>query len=109
MNMRKTWNSLIINMSLPIDFTIVLCWIILYITYIISGMEAYFVKIINEKAEEIVLPDYKFVNSTGLANSSLGDNYPEGTEPDDNNLMSSRSSALLAYHLINDYPEALDI
>ncbi|HLR02361.1 MAG TPA: serine hydrolase [Virgibacillus sp.] len=76
---------------------------------LIAGSEADFVKMMNEKAEEMELPDYKFVNSTGLANSSLGDNYPEGTEPDDNNLMSSRSSALLAYHLINDYPEALDI
>lgn len=75
----------------------------------VAGSEGDFVKLMNEKAEEMGLPDYKFVNSTGLDNSSLGDNYPEGTEPDDNNLMSSRTAALLAYHLINDYPEALDI
>ena len=76
---------------------------------LIAGSEGEFVQMMNDKAEEMGLPDYKFVNSTGLANSSLGDDYPEGTEPDDNNLMSSRTAALLAYHLINDYPESLDI
>ncbi len=76
---------------------------------LIAGSESEFVKMMNEKGEEMGLPDYKFVNSTGLDNSSLGDNYPEGTEPDDTNLLSAKSSALLAYHLVNDYPEALDI
>src|SRR5699024_3700640 len=53
--------------------------------------------------------EYKFVNTTGLENSSLGDNYPEGTDPDATNLLSSRSAALLAYHLVKDFPESLDI
>src|SRR5699024_5040466 len=39
----------------------------------------------------------------------LGDNYPEGTEKDDHNQLSARSAALLAYNLIKDYPDALDI
>ncbi|MFD2627323.1 serine hydrolase [Oceanobacillus kapialis] len=76
---------------------------------LIAGSEGEFVKMMNEKGEEMGLPDYKFVNSTGLDNSSLGDNYPEGTEPDETNLLSAESSALLAYHLIKDYPEALEI
>ncbi|WP_181350828.1 serine hydrolase [Thalassobacillus sp. CUG 92003] len=76
---------------------------------LIAGSESDFVKRMNEKAEEMGLPDYQFVNATGLNNSDLGGNHPEGTEPDANNLMSARSAALLAYHLINDYPEALDI
>lgn len=76
---------------------------------LISGTEGEFVKRMNEKAEEMGLTDYKFVNSTGLENSHLGDNYPEGTEPNDTNLLSSRSAALLGYHLVNDYPEALEI
>lgn len=76
---------------------------------LIAGTEGEFVKLMNEKAEEMGLSEYKFVNTTGLENSSLGDNYPEGTDPDETNLLSSRSAALLAYHLVKDFPESLDI
>ncbi|GAB3808107.1 serine hydrolase [Virgibacillus kimchii] len=76
---------------------------------LIAGSEGDFVKLMNEKGEEMGLPEFKFVNSSGLNNESLGDNYPEGTEPNDTNLLSAESSALLAYHLIKDYPESLDI
>lgn len=74
----------------------------------IAGSEGEFVKMMNAKGQELGLTDFEFVNSTGLPNSSLGENYPEGTDPNGDNLMSARSAALLAYHLINDYPEALD-
>ena len=76
---------------------------------LIAGSEGEFVKLMNEKAEEMGMTEYEFVNSSGLDNDSLGDNYPKGTDPDASNLMSARSAALLAYHLVNDYPEALDI
>lgn len=76
---------------------------------LIAGSEGEFVKLMNEKAEEMQLPDYKFVNSTGLDNSSLDGNHPEGTNADDTNLLSARSAALLAYHLVTEYPEVLDI
>jgi len=76
---------------------------------LIAGSEGEFVKRMNERGEELGLEDFRFVNSTGLDNKDLGDNYPEGTSPDDVNLLSARSAALLAYHLINDYPESLDI
>lgn len=78
------------------------------LTELIAGSEGEFVRMMNEKGEEMGLPDFQFVNSTGLPNASLGDDYPEGTDPDSDNLMSARSAALLAYHLVNDYPEALD-
>jgi len=74
---------------------------------LIAGSEGDFVKMMRQKAEEMGLQDYKFVNSTGLANSDLGDNYPEGTQPDADNLLSARAAALLAFNLVNDYPEAL--
>lgn len=76
---------------------------------LIAGSEGEFVKLMNEKAEELGLPDYTFVNSTGLSNTDLGDNYPKGTQPDANNLLSARTAAMLAYRLVNDYPEALKI
>lgn len=75
---------------------------------LVAGSEGEFVQMMNTKAEALGLPDYKFVNSTGLNNKSLGDNYPEGTNPDDDNLLSARSAAMLAYHLVNDYPEVLE-
>ncbi|GAB3054129.1 serine hydrolase [Virgibacillus ainsalahensis] len=76
---------------------------------LIAGSETAFVEMMNAKAEELNLTDYKFVNSSGLDNSSLGDNRPEGTDPNGSNLLSARSSALLAYHLVNDFEEALEI
>ncbi|WP_202395583.1 serine hydrolase [Virgibacillus halodenitrificans] len=76
---------------------------------LIAGSEGEFVKMMNKKGKEMGLPDFKFVNSTGLDNASLGDNYPEGTDPNATNLLSAESAALLAYKLIKDYPEALDI
>jgi serine-type D-Ala-D-Ala carboxypeptidase (penicillin-binding protein 5/6) len=76
---------------------------------LIAGSEGEFVKMMNKKGKEMGLPDFKFVNSTGIENKSLGDNYPKGTDPNGTNLLSAESAALLAYHLINDYPKALEI
>src|SRR5690625_3661339 len=76
---------------------------------LIAGTEGEFVEKVNEKVEEMGLPEYEFVNTTGLENSSLGDNYPEGTDPEATNLLSARSAALLAYYLVNDFPDSLEI
>lgn len=76
---------------------------------LVAGSEGEFVKLMNQKAEELKLPDYKFVNSTGLDNDSLGGKHPEGTKANDTNLLSAKSAAILAYHLVNDYPEVLEI
>lgn len=76
---------------------------------LISGSEGEFVKLMNQKAEELGLTDYKFVNSTGLDNASLSGRHPEGTKADDTNLMSAKATALLAYHLTQDFPESLEI
>lgn len=76
---------------------------------LIAGSESEFVKMMNEKAEELGLSEYKFVNSTGLDNDTLGKDAPEGTDPNASNLLSARSSAQLAYHLVNDFPHALEI
>lgn len=76
---------------------------------LIAGSESEFAKRMNAKAKELGMTEYKFVNSTGLDNKDLGSNRPKGTSADETNLMSARSAALLAYRLIKDYPEALDI
>lgn len=75
----------------------------------ISGSEGEFVKLMNETGEAMQLPEFKFVNSTGLDNALLDGKHPEGTEADDTNLLSAESAALLAYHLVNDYPEVLEV
>ncbi|MBU6080072.1 D-alanyl-D-alanine carboxypeptidase family protein [Allobacillus halotolerans] len=76
---------------------------------LIAGSEGEFVKLMNQKAEEMGLPDAKFVNSTGLDNKDLNGKHPEGTKADDTNLLSARSTAMLAYHLVNDFDQALEI
>lgn len=74
----------------------------------IAGSEGEFVKLMNQKGEELGLSDFKFVNSTGLDNASLNGKHPEGTNADDTNLLSAKAAAQLAYHLVNDFPESLE-
>lgn len=79
------------------------------IAEIVAGTEANFVKMMNEKAEELGLGDYKFVNSSGLNNRDLAKHFPDvvgGAEEE--NVMSARAVAKLAYHILKDHPEVLD-
>ncbi|MET3508306.1 D-alanyl-D-alanine carboxypeptidase family protein [Halalkalibacter oceani] len=75
---------------------------------LIAGSETEFVKMMNDKAAELGLEDYQFVNSTGLNNSDLLGNHPDGTGESDENMMSARATAKLAFSLIRDYPEVLE-
>ena len=74
----------------------------------IAGTETEFLKLMNKKAEELGLEDYKFVNSTGLNNANLQGMHPSGTGESDENVMPARSVAKLAYHLLKDHPEMLE-
>ncbi|MBD8016788.1 serine hydrolase [Planococcus wigleyi] len=74
----------------------------------IAGTESEFVRLMNDKAEEMGLEETTFVNSTGLSNSSLMDMHPEGTKKTDENMMPARSVAKLTKILLNDYPEVLN-
>lgn len=74
----------------------------------LGGNYASFIKRMNEKAGELNLEKYHFVNSTGLPNSSYQGNHIEGTSVDDENRLSARDTARLAYHLVNDFPEVLE-
>ncbi|WP_374049853.1 serine hydrolase [Neobacillus sp. PS3-34] len=73
----------------------------------IAGSETNFVKMMNDRAKKLGLKDYKFVNSTGLNNSEYKGSHPGGSGDSDENVMSSRATAKLAYRLINDFPEVL--
>ena len=74
----------------------------------LAGTETEFLKLMNKKAEELGLKDYKFVNSSGLNNKDLQGMHPQGTGAEDENVMPAKSVAKLAYHLLHDYPEVLD-
>lgn len=73
----------------------------------IAGTEAEFVNLMNAKAKELGLVDYKFVNSTGLNNENLLGMHPSNSGDKDENVMPARSVGKLAYHLLKDYPEVL--
>jgi serine-type D-Ala-D-Ala carboxypeptidase (penicillin-binding protein 5/6) len=74
---------------------------------LIAGSEAEFVKKMNDKAKQLGLKDYHFVNSTGLNNKDLMGKHAAG-DANEENMMSARSTAVLAFRLINDYPEVLE-
>jgi D-alanyl-D-alanine carboxypeptidase (penicillin-binding protein 5/6) len=71
----------------------------------ISGPEIEFVKLMNQKARDLGLKNYLFVNCSGLNNNDLYGMYPANTSVNDENMMSARATATLAYSLIRDYPE----
>ncbi|MBM7584461.1 D-alanyl-D-alanine carboxypeptidase (penicillin-binding protein 5/6) [Bacillus pakistanensis] len=75
---------------------------------VVAGSEGEFVKMMNQKAKELELEHYQFVNSTGLSNYDMLGMHPEGTDVNAENLMSAKDTAALAYHLINDFPEVLE-
>lgn len=75
----------------------------------LAGSERAFVDEMNAKAEELGMSDYKFVNASGLNNASMAGEHPSGTGADEENMMSARDTAILAYSLLHDYPEILDI
>ncbi|UCZ53266.1 D-alanyl-D-alanine carboxypeptidase [Bacillus shivajii] len=98
----------------------------------ISGSYGAFVEMMNERGKELGMGttlreagaeyglddleeiaaeghgDFQFVNTTGLPNRLLYGNHPEGTGADEDNYMSARATAILAFHLVNEYPEVLD-
>nr|WP_224752815.1 serine hydrolase [Metabacillus arenae] len=75
----------------------------------VAGSESKFVALMNEKAKELGLQNYEFVNATGLENKDLLGMHPEGTKPEDENKLSARDMALLSMRLIQDYPEILEV
>ncbi|WP_431522088.1 D-alanyl-D-alanine carboxypeptidase family protein [Guptibacillus hwajinpoensis] len=73
----------------------------------VAGSETKFVEMMNAKAEEMGMKEYKFVNSSGLNNRDLVGNHPAG-DPEEENMMSARSTGLLAYNLLKDFPDVLE-
>ncbi|WP_174524273.1 D-alanyl-D-alanine carboxypeptidase family protein [Neobacillus soli] len=74
---------------------------------VIAGSETNFVKMMNQKAKKLGLKNSKFVNSTGLNNQDYHGEQPQGTGAEEENVMSPRDVATLAFHIINDFPDVL--
>lgn len=72
----------------------------------VARTETDFVKIMNEMAQELGMEQTHFLTSTGYPADELGEYRPNisGTH-----VMSARDAAILAWHLINDFPQSLDI
>jgi len=73
-----------------------------------GGNEANFVKQMNDTAKKLGMTETKYINSSGLDNVDLGKYIATGG-PNDTNLISARDLAKIAYHIVNDYPEALKV
>lgn len=75
----------------------------------VAGTEAKFVELMNKKAEELGLKTYKFVNASGLNNRDLLKHFPDVVgDPDEENIMSAKDVATLAFRLLKDFPEVLE-
>ncbi|MCO7175280.1 D-alanyl-D-alanine carboxypeptidase family protein [Sporolactobacillus kofuensis] len=74
----------------------------------VGGSEKNFVDLMNKTAKKFGMTGAHYINSSGLDNVDLGKFAPYGG-PNSSNELSARDIAKLAYHVINDYPEALNI
>ena len=75
----------------------------------ISGSESAFVDTMTAQLKEWGIADAKLFNASGLNNKYLGDNRYPGSKADDENTMSALDVAIIADHLIKDYPQVLEI
>ncbi|MBM7636901.1 D-alanyl-D-alanine carboxypeptidase PBP3 [Streptococcus saliviloxodontae] len=75
----------------------------------IAGSEPKFVDMMSQQLKSWGIKDATLVNASGLNNSYLGDNIYPGSASDAENLMSARDMAIIARHLITDFPDVLKI
>jgi D-alanyl-D-alanine carboxypeptidase (penicillin-binding protein 5/6) len=75
----------------------------------IGGTESKFVDMMQAQLQEWGITDAKLVNASGLNNSYLGDNIYPGSSSTDENTLSARDVAIIAQHLISEYPDVLKI
>lgn len=75
---------------------------------LIAGNEHTFVNQMREQLTEWGIKDATIINTSGLSNVYLGEHIYPGTEENDENLMSARDVAIVAQHLIKDFPEILE-
>ena len=75
----------------------------------IGGSESHFVDMMKQQLKDWGITDATLVNASGLNNSYLGDHIYPGSQSSDENLMSAKDVAIIAQHLITEYPDILKI
>lgn len=75
----------------------------------IAGSEVAFVGMMYDKLELWGINDALLVSASGLSNEYIVPPFYNGTKKLDENMMSAKDVAIIAQHLITDYPEALNI
>jgi D-alanyl-D-alanine carboxypeptidase (penicillin-binding protein 5/6) len=73
----------------------------------LAGSEQAFVAMMNETAKQLGMTNTYFVNTTGLERMYMPEAYRPAEERE--TLMSARDSAILAYHILKEMPEVLEI
>lgn len=74
----------------------------------IAGDEKTFVDMMREKVEAWGITNYELYNTTGLSNFDLYGNIYPGSSEDSENTMTARGMAIVAQHLLTDFPEVLN-
>lgn len=75
----------------------------------IGGSEPKFVDMMSQQLKDWGIKDAKLVNASGLNNEVLGDNiYPDSKKTDEN-MMSAKDVAIIAQHIIEDYPDLIKV
>ncbi|MDR1567863.1 MAG: D-alanyl-D-alanine carboxypeptidase [Streptococcaceae bacterium] len=75
----------------------------------IAGSEPNFVDMAKAQLKKWGIDQPHLVNASGLNNEYLGEDIYPGSASDDENQLSAKDIAIIARHLINDYPEVLEI
>ncbi len=73
----------------------------------VAGSEEAFAKLMNETAKQLGMTTAHFINSTGLDRADMPEKY-RPTSIDGETVMSAKDAAILAYHILKDYPEFLN-
>ncbi|NLQ99230.1 D-alanyl-D-alanine carboxypeptidase [Streptococcus mutans] len=75
----------------------------------VGGTEPKFVDMMKKQLQEWGITDAKLVNASGLNNKTLGDHIYPDSSSEDENMMSARDVAIVAHHLIKEFPQVLKI
>ena len=75
----------------------------------IAGSEPKFVDLMRAKLAQWGIKQADIVNSTGLINEVLGDHIYPKSDKKSENMMSAYDVAVVAKHLIEDYPQIIEI
>jgi D-alanyl-D-alanine carboxypeptidase len=75
----------------------------------VAGSEPKFVDMMRQQLKDWGINDAYIVTSSGLNNSDIGDHRYPGTPADDENKLSAKDVATVAWHLLKDYPDVLKI